>query len=372
VDLIGTTTLEQAFGALRASDGVIGYPSGLTIMATAFRKPTLMLWNQYFHEKFYWNACPPQARGSWYDALDTDHLEVDDVVSHFNDLVLPMYTEPTERVALPLQSFAPGQAAAPVPMVSLQSDAEKAQEAKQQRRYMAKHRQRLAEATTTSPDIVVACVLKSGGCYDARYVANLERQVRSHMHVPYRFVALTDCLDGEVDCVKLPLVHGWPGWWSKLELFNHEALGRPSRVIYFDLDTLILGDITRLATAPLYAKFYMIRGFRHPERRGSGVMVWAGNYSKLYDQFVKSAPHYLTKVGAIRPLGDQLFIKSAICRHYRQEPEPLQASLFPGLVSYKNDCLPHGGPPDGASIVCFHGTPRIHQVSDPWVREVWK
>ena len=71
VDLVGKTSLPECFGLLHNANAVVGFPSGITIMSTVFRTPTVMLWNSYFNKRFYWNSCPPQSRDNWYDVTDT-------------------------------------------------------------------------------------------------------------------------------------------------------------------------------------------------------------------------------------------------------------------------------------------------------------
>lgn len=70
VDKTGQTTLPQVFAYLRAADGVVGFPSGLTIMSTVFKTPTVMLWSQRFKPGFWQNCCPRDAAENWYITMD--------------------------------------------------------------------------------------------------------------------------------------------------------------------------------------------------------------------------------------------------------------------------------------------------------------
>ena len=60
-DWTGRTTFSQAYSTIRASKGVVGFPSGLTIFPTllSIKKPTIAVWNDYFYEGFWKNAYPP-------------------------------------------------------------------------------------------------------------------------------------------------------------------------------------------------------------------------------------------------------------------------------------------------------------------------
>lgn len=67
VDLSGKTDLDQCFGLLRNANGVIGYPSGVTIMSAHFKTPTYLLWSKYFNENFHRYAIRSDAHDKWYD-----------------------------------------------------------------------------------------------------------------------------------------------------------------------------------------------------------------------------------------------------------------------------------------------------------------
>ena len=71
VDLCGETTIDQMFGLIRGSQGVIGFPAGNTIMSTVLRVPTFLFWNQYFDKRFWEFSCPPESRGEWYHWTET-------------------------------------------------------------------------------------------------------------------------------------------------------------------------------------------------------------------------------------------------------------------------------------------------------------
>lgn len=86
--------------------------------------------------------------------------------------------------------------------------------------------------------LTIACVLRSGGVYDAEWVAKLQRGVARHMTLPHRFVCLSDV---DVPCERIPLVTDWPGWWSKIELFRKGLFDGP--VLYTDLDSVITGPL---------------------------------------------------------------------------------------------------------------------------------
>ncbi len=53
--------------------------------------------------------------------------------------------------------------------------------------------------------------------------------VQDNLKLHHRFVCLSDV---DVPCERIFLKHGWPGWWSKVELFSEVVLGHlaPQRV----------------------------------------------------------------------------------------------------------------------------------------------
>jgi hypothetical protein len=203
--------------------------------------------------------------------------------------------------------------------------------------------------------LTVACVLKTGGEYTADHVIRLRAGVRRWLTVPFRFVCLTDLPMSDVNCVLLR--HGWPGWWSKIELMRPGVLSGP--VLYLDLDTLVVGPLDDMA---LGHRFTVLRNVwvDKPHRRiGSGLMAWNGDLSAIYETFAADPARYMAEPATRDNLGDQGFIQ----RHSPVEPERWQ-DLFPGrVVSYRRHCL--RGVPRGAAVICFGGQVR------PWDTKLW-
>lgn len=198
----------------------------------------------------------------------------------------------------------------------------------------------------------VACVLKMGGDYGPQQVAALRAGVRRWLTLPHEFVCLTDHPAVEADVV-LPLERGWPGWWSKIELFDQFRTGD---TLYFDLDTIITGPLNGLA---LGHRFTVLENFWSADRIGSGMMAWRGNLSPLFQKFVMRPEHYMREYRTTERWGDQGFI-------FRHTPVPLDRwqRLQPGrVVSFKLHCRKVGRVPEGAAVVCFHGKPRPWSMS---------
>lgn len=188
-----------------------------------------------------------------------------------------------------------------------------------------------------------ACVLKSGGQYGVEHVARL----RQHLPSGRELVCLTDMPKADaIDGVRVvPLVNGWPGWWSKIELFRPDVFSGP--VLYLDLDVVVHADPTPL----LRHDFTMCVDFIKPELRNSSVMSWGVDMPHVYQTF-KGDPKGLQRRFKSWPsIGDQAFIQSVT-----------DPATFPAgdVVSWRLDCA--DGIPDGAKVVAFHGKPKPWEV----------
>lgn len=189
----------------------------------------------------------------------------------------------------------------------------------------------------------VACVLRSGGDFDAEYVARLRDGVAAHLSLPHRFACLSDV---DVPCERIPLVTDWPGWLGKLELFRPGLFDGP--VLYLDLDSIAVGPLDAIASHP--HRFSMLSDFYSPQHPASGVMAWCGDYSHIFTGFRDDlVPEYRT----FSPhRGDCGWIVTNV----GHQVERLQ-DIAPGAFgSFK------AGVPSTASIVCFHGRPRPRDV----------
>lgn len=196
--------------------------------------------------------------------------------------------------------------------------------------------------------LTVACVLKSGGGFNASHVAALKKQVEQYVEHD-RFVCLSDV---EVPCGRIPLENNWPRWWPKLELFRRKQFSGP--VLYFDLDTVLLAPFS----VPLkVGEFWMLKDFFDYERRGrvtpaSGIMAWWGNWTAIYESMkVRSSPPDANE-------WDQ--------RHIAEFVKPKYLQDLGGIYSYKAHIKDKGLPPD-ARVVCFHGQPRPWDCGEEWI-----
>lgn len=87
IDLRGKTSIEQLFGLIKGSECVVGYPSGLTIMSTALRQKTYMIWNKFYNDDFRWRSCPPEVRHKTYFVGDTKGITPQNLTTSVKDLL---------------------------------------------------------------------------------------------------------------------------------------------------------------------------------------------------------------------------------------------------------------------------------------------
>lgn len=193
----------------------------------------------------------------------------------------------------------------------------------------------------------LATVLKSGPEFKPQHVIDLvEGALKFNPRLD--IVCLTDCEINHSAIKTIPLLHGWRGWWSKLELFRPGLLEGPT--LYLDLDTVVIGEL-RLQSD----RFTMLRDVYQRGSFGSGVMGWHQPPAYLYERFAANPKHYMRSFITRSRWGDQGFIK----RFLKEIPD----TFGPSFRSYKVHCRQHV-PPD-TNVIYFHGKPRPWQVTLP-------
>jgi len=191
--------------------------------------------------------------------------------------------------------------------------------------------------------MVVTC-LKLGNKYSADYVNKLFHMVERHLTIPHRFVCVTDD-PADVECETIPYIDSLPGWWGKLTFFKKRPYDFKGRMLYLDLDVVILENIDEIAEFP--HDFGIINDWHVPTYNSSVFVLDAGSRRKVWDKFNERVMRRLP--------GDQDWIT----QHAKAHTFPEQWCL-----SYKSHS------PVG-KIMVFHGKPNPHEVPDEWVMENW-
>lgn len=213
--------------------------------------------------------------------------------------------------------------------------------------------------------ITVACV-RSGTKYGIEYVERLRNMVARHLPMEHRFICLTDQPEKIVGVERVHIRHfGWTGWWAKMALL-HPHLRGPGRCLYFDLDTVIIDDLTLLANWDgefgICQNFTKLAGNHNwPCKYGSCVMSLAEGFGAiLFDRFVADAKGWMARC----PRGDQ----QAIEKLY-PHAEFLQGAMPPGYFVGRRDFT--GERPRGAAVMVFAGQHKPHNTPHQWLKEAW-
>lgn len=201
-------------------------------------------------------------------------------------------------------------------------------------------------------------MLRSGGIYTPEWVYALKRGIGRHLSGA-QFRCLTDAPGISPPTWRVPLEHHWRGWWSKMELFRPRLF--PGPVLYVDLDTLPVGDLTPLTTyrGPLA----MLSDFYRPEKAQSGVMAFTPGAvtEAIWEAWIKDPEGHM--------------------RRYRGDGEWLHAltegtgvdriqDVAQGVYSLKVHA--REGPPEDAVLVCGHGNPRLSSPAAGWAHGQWR
>jgi hypothetical protein len=185
--------------------------------------------------------------------------------------------------------------------------------------------------------ITVACVNVQN--YEGRgeeYVAKMQSMVARHLKQPHRF-----------ECIR---TSDKPGWWAKIDLFQP---GRFSgRVVYFDLDTVIVGSLDALVQ---HKGTVHLTDWGWPKNMyGNAIMVWdAGEHEEIYTRYTPAVAKRL------RGDNDWMFELGG----WDRLPKGLN-------VSYRYESK--AAPPAGAVTVSMHGRPKCHEITWGWVPQHWR
>lgn len=211
--------------------------------------------------------------------------------------------------------------------------------------------------------MIIACV-RTGTRYGPEYVERLRNMVARHLPLEHRVVCLTDQperIEG-VECIE---VHGLPRWWAKMALFGPEIRGN-DRTLFFDLDTVIVGDLTPLAewdgTFGICANFTWLSG--HPDwpcRYGSCVMSLAPGFGDhIWRAFWAERERWMAEC----PRGDQQAIEQ-IYPHATLLQDVMPEGYFVGRREFTER------KPDGAAVMVFAGRAKPHNTPYQWLKEAW-
>lgn len=197
-----------------------------------------------------------------------------------------------------------------------------------------------------STRIICVCV---GDKYHPRYISMLRDMVDRNLSIPHTFHVITERDFPDA----IPADPSLPGWWQKVKLFDPALpFSKGDRMVYFDLDVAITGDLDELVETK-----GIIRDWNQPGYNSS-VMVWDhGEHSNVWTTFNH---HCMKELD-----GDQDWITVV-----SYEAEGWTAFPRDWFLSYRAHALDY--PPRNCKAVIFHGAPKPHEVTEGWVPQVWK
>ena len=220
--------------------------------------------------------------------------------------------------------------------------------------------------------------MKWGTKYSPDYVNTLYSMVNRHMIRPFRFVCLTDNNDGFVSEIevlplaKLNIPAGPERGWDKLLTFTSPLYDLVGKVLFLDLDVVIVDDIDCFFDHA--AEFPIIKDWAKKDVTGNSSVYrfTAGNHGDILDNFRK---HHQRIRQQVR--NEQEYLSS-----YVDGQNKLSYWPESWCQSFKYNCLHQGLEawfkvplkPEGAKIIVFHGKPNppdaIKGRSGKWYRKV--
>jgi hypothetical protein len=209
---------------------------------------------------------------------------------------------------------------------------------------------------------VIVAFVRAGTAYPFEYVTKLRNMVMRHLDCGYTIVCLTDqperC-EGVtfVDVTEL----GLKRWWTKMILFATEWRER-KKIIYIDLDTIIIGDITPLADVPgEFAILERMTQHDYPSRYNSSVMVIGGGMAGfVWTSFDKNRAALMK---AYERYGDGACLEEL----YPNAPS-LQRLLPKGFFCHYRDIT---DTKPSAAMINFGGAYKPHDCPFAWARREW-
>lgn len=216
---------------------------------------------------------------------------------------------------------------------------------------------------------IVACVWVRPK-YQLQHVLTLKSMVDRNCGFGYEFVCLTDRVDAVDDLYAAgirPMMtrDDLPGWWQKVKLFDRSNWAGNERVLFLDLDVVIVDEIDSFFKGGHHTNAIANFGinYRH-SKYNSSVVAWNtdGPAARVWDAFKETGPDRVIK----SLHGDQ-------CWFWRVMVDNVLVWPIPWVQSYKYEVRQRrpralGDP----KIVVFHGDPKPWDVQDGIVKEHYR
>ena len=244
--------------------------------------------------------------------------------------------------------------------------------------------------------ILNVCCVWTGDKFEEFYVERLRNMVEKNLTVTHKFYCYTDNPE-KVRAMGIEPIdissYNLKGWWSKMPLYDRKI--RPAgRMLYLDLDTIILGNIDKLANYDghfcvlrdfaWYGAIHYHRGFAgeplipfhslhiNPYHGyGSAVMNMSEEFGdEVWDLFNSNQQHYIDLHTGQYKGGDQAFLKRA----YPNADIIQEVFGMNYARSVKRPINMLNGVRGECNILCFHGKPSVLEASTKyeWINKYWK
>ncbi|MDR1426127.1 MAG: hypothetical protein LBI70_04030 [Rickettsiales bacterium] len=232
---------------------------------------------------------------------------------------------------------------------------------------------RMIEGTMEDSAKNVICIKWGSSVYSAKHVNHLYRSVLKNSSYRINFYCFTDdrrdLAEGIVPRDIPPLKNvgkiGWFIYQKEVGLCDDDLGGlEGQRVLYFDLDTILVDSIDPFFELPRNDEFYIIEDWNHRNAMVGQAScyswrVGALGYVKshfeehqedIHRKFGSASQEYLSSK-IIEKYGKLNFWPRTWCRSFKQHCLP--TPLVPFLRRFREARIP-----EGTKIVCFHGKPK--------------
>jgi len=204
--------------------------------------------------------------------------------------------------------------------------------------------------------------------FESKHVNTMQRMLAMHLKVPHRIVLVTDNghgVDSRIKCIPIDAALTATSRFAKLMLFRPDAaeLFGGSRLLFLDLDLVLLGDMTALVQR---AEDFIIwrdplatrEGYRQTHCYNSSVMLMnAGARPQLWTQFdLSRSPETVRRSRLVG--SDQAWIGMVL------GPNAAVFTQTDGVYGYKHDLNKGRDLPSNAVLVSCHGRPKPWELED--------
>lgn len=245
----------------------------------------------------------------------------------------------------------------------------------------------VTQNSTSTRTIDCACVIHGSG-YDWNYVDRLYNMLNRHVGHNIRLHVYTEADRAVPSHMIKHELEQWQNisgpkrsWWYKLQLFNSQH--HQGDLLYFDLDTVIVRDISWIVDNPTH-KLWTVKDFKYlqsPNYVGmnSSVMWWnVDQFSWVWDQFKKIDINIVTRAyqhGDQQYIGETVtynnirYLDSSKIQSWRWQAYnggtefPSRQYRTPGTGTHMDQDV---------AVLVFHGQPKPHELlTDDVIKQHW-